>query len=167
MNIITTSETIAMVSFLRLLTDLQDFGSVLLGSAGGIIFALCVAASCFGALNAMTFTTARLIYVAGRERYLPAMFGELHPHRMTPVKALVLQGVLTSVMVILGDFSGLVMFYGVVGWSWYFVCSSLSERLRVDHSIRSHRFTGSRTEIGTVFIHVNGANLKGRIECLL
>jgi len=69
----------------------------------------------------MTFTTARLIYVAGRERYIPAMFGELHPKRMTPVKALVLQGVLTSVMVILGDFSGLVMFYGVVGWSWYFV----------------------------------------------
>ena len=84
---------------------------MLLGSAGGIIFALCVAASCFGALNASTFTAARLVYVAGRESYLPSMFGELHPKRMTPVKALVLQGVLCSVMVI-------------VGWSWYFVCSS-------------------------------------------
>ena len=95
---------------------------MLLGSAGGIIFALCVAVSCFGALNASTFTSARLIYVAGQESYLPSMFGELHPKRMTPVKALVLQGVLCSVMVIVGDFSGLVMFIGVVGWSWYFVC---------------------------------------------
>jgi amino acid transporter len=94
---------------------------VLFGSAGGIIFAVCVAASCFGALNATTFTTARLIYVAGREHYLPSMFGELHPKRMTPVKALVLQGVLCSIMVIVGDFSGLVMFYGVVAWSWFFV----------------------------------------------
>jgi amino acid transporter len=76
----------------------------------------------------MTFTTARLIYVAGRERHLPAMFGELHPIRMTPVKALVLQGVLDSVMVIVGDFSGLVMLYGVVGWSWYFVRSHLCVR---------------------------------------
>jgi amino acid transporter len=96
---------------------------MLFGSAGGIVFALCVAASCFGALNASTFTAARLIYVAGREHYLPAMFGELHTKRLTPVKALVLQGVLTSVMVIVGDFSGLLMFIGVVGWSWYFVNS--------------------------------------------
>ena len=96
---------------------------MLIGSAGGIIFAVCVAASCFGALNASTFTAARLIYVAGREHHLPHMFGELHPKRMTPVKALVLQGVLCSVMVMVGDFSKLVMFIGVVGWSWYFVCT--------------------------------------------
>jgi len=121
MSIITSSETIALVRSQICCFLFQDFGSTLFGSAGGIVFALCVAASCFGALNAATFTTARLIYVAGREHLLPAMFGELHPKRLTPVKALVLQGVLTSIMVILGDFSGLVMFYGIVGWSWYFV----------------------------------------------
>jgi amino acid transporter len=121
MSIIASSETIALVIAKCDPSKFQDFGSTLFGSAGGIVFAICVAASCFGALNATTFTTARLIYVAGRERLLPAMFGELHPKRMTPVKALLLQAVLTSLMVIVGDFSGLVMFYGVVGWSWYFV----------------------------------------------
>lgn len=60
------------------------------------------------------------------------MFGELHPKRMTPVKALLLQAVLTSLMVIVGDFSGLVMFYGVVGWSWYFVLPP-SDSSDVDH----------------------------------
>jgi len=94
---------------------------MLFGAAGGIVFALCVAASCFGALNSSTFTTARLIYVAGQEGILPSMFGQLHPTRMTPVKALVLQGVLSSVMVMVGDFGGLVLFAGVAGWSWYFV----------------------------------------------
>src|SRR5271168_3173918 len=101
----------------RSLFESQDFGSTLFGAAGGIVFALCVAASCFGALNSSTFTTARLIYVAGREGMLPSMFGQLHPKRMTPVKALVLQGVLSSVMVMVGDFGGLVLFAGVAGWS--------------------------------------------------
>jgi len=59
---------------------------------------------------------------------LPSMFGQLHPKRMTPVKALVLQGVMSSVMVMVGDFGGLVLFAGVAGWSWYFVLT-LNERI--------------------------------------
>jgi amino acid transporter len=128
---------------------LQDFGSTLFGSAGGIVFALCVAASCFGALNATTFTTSRLIYVAGREHLLPTMFGELHPKRLTPVKALVLQGVLTSIMVIVGDFGGLVMFYGMVGWSWYFVTSRSTNNL-----------TNQVTVLGVVVLRVRDPQLQ-------
>ncbi|MCO5562914.1 hypothetical protein L7F22_016550 [Adiantum nelumboides] len=44
-----------------------DFGSAVLGSTGGILFALIVAFSCFGALNGQVYTTARLVYAAGRE----------------------------------------------------------------------------------------------------
>lgn len=122
---------------------------MLFGSAGGIVFAICVAASCFGALNATTFTTARLIYVAGREGYLPSMFGELHPKRMTPVKALVLQGVLCSVMIVVGDFSGLVMFYGVVGWSWYFVCFSRCW-INIDYGVGCYCLKSAGPKIGEV-----------------
>lgn len=77
------------------------------------------------------------------------MFGELHSKRMTPVKALILQSGLTSLMVIVGDFSGLVMFYGVVGWSWYFVCYPLNY-IDVDHCLRRHCIESKRTEIGEV-----------------
>lgn len=53
------------------------FGSQVFGPIGSLILALTVSASCFGALNATTFTTGRLIYVAGKEGLIPAMFGKI------------------------------------------------------------------------------------------
>ncbi len=54
-----------------------QFGSQVFGPVGALILALTVGASCFGALNASTFTAGRLIYVAGREGYLPAIFSNI------------------------------------------------------------------------------------------
>lgn len=53
------------------------FGSKVFGSIGSLIFALIVSASCFGALNAQAFTSGRLVYAAGKEGYMPAMFGNI------------------------------------------------------------------------------------------
>ncbi|KAK3896951.1 amino acid permease-domain-containing protein [Staphylotrichum tortipilum] len=53
------------------------FGAKVLGPAGALLLALIVSASCFGALNASTFTSSRLVYVAGKEGYIPALFGRL------------------------------------------------------------------------------------------
>ncbi|KAH6715010.1 amino acid permease-domain-containing protein [Leptodontidium sp. 2 PMI_412] len=53
------------------------FGSKVFGPIGSLILALIVSASCFGALNATTFTSGRLVYVAGKEGLLPAMFGKI------------------------------------------------------------------------------------------
>src|SRR4051812_6484683 len=53
------------------------FGSKVFGPVGSLILALIVSASCFGALNATTFTSGRLVYVAGKEGYLPAIFGKI------------------------------------------------------------------------------------------
>jgi len=93
----------------------------LLGSAGGVTYAVCVMAAAFGTINAVTFTTARLIYVAAEERHLPSIFAVLHPKLLTPVRALVLLGILSSLMLIAGNLSGLILFGGLVEWNWYFV----------------------------------------------
>ncbi|KAH5278615.1 hypothetical protein HBI71_023400 [Parastagonospora nodorum] len=53
------------------------FGSQVFGPIGALILALFVSGSCFGALNATTFTSGRLVYAAGKEGYLPAMFGNI------------------------------------------------------------------------------------------
>jgi amino acid transporter len=53
------------------------FGSQVFGPIGSLLLALFVAGSCFGALNATTFTSGRLVYAAGKEGYLPAMFGSI------------------------------------------------------------------------------------------
>lgn len=53
------------------------FGTKVFGPIGGVILAIVVFLSCFGALNASTFTSGRLVYAAGKEGYLPSIFGTL------------------------------------------------------------------------------------------
>lgn len=132
------------------------FGSKVFGSVGALVLALIVSASCFGALNATTFTSSRLVYAAGKEGYIPAVFGRLgvgdseqnpiggslSTQRSrswfskkvarffgdedaglfyTPVYALILNAVLTAAYCVVGEFSTLVTFYGVAGYTFYFV----------------------------------------------
>lgn len=132
------------------------FGSKVFGSVGGLVLALIVSASCFGALNSTTFTSSRLVYAAGKEGYIPAIFGKLGVGDMdqtpsggslstmrsrswfskklqavfgdedaglfyTPVYALILNSVLTACYCIVGEFSTLVTFYGVAGYTFYFI----------------------------------------------
>ncbi|KAI9446335.1 L-methionine transporter [Lactarius indigo] len=99
-----------------------DFGRALFGPIGGSIFAFMVAFSCLGALNGSFFTTGRLIYVAGREGYLPALFGRLHPTRQTPLNAMLLQAGITITFILLGGgFRSLINFAVVASWAFYFL----------------------------------------------
>ena len=110
---------------------------------GGSIFAFMVAFSCLGALNGSSrflltagklmrvsgsfFTAGRLIYVAGREGYLPALFGRLHPTRQTPLNAMLLQAGITTAFVLLGGgFRSLINFAVVASWAFYFLTVGLS-----------------------------------------
>lgn len=99
-----------------------DFGRSLFGPIGGVLFAVMVAISCFGALNGSFFTTARLIYVAGKEGYLPAMFGRLNRSLETPLNAMLLQAVITIVFISMGDgFRSLINFAVVVPLMAFFL----------------------------------------------
>jgi amino acid transporter len=128
------------------------FGSQVFGPIGSLILALFVSGSCFGALNATTFTSGRLVYAAGREGYLPSLFGTIglgKSHRavrlhantksripkklvdwfadadagffFTPISAMMLNASLTGVYIVIGSFDTLVTFYGVAGYSFYFL----------------------------------------------
>ena len=126
-----------------------QFGDKVFGKAGALVFALIVSASCFGALNATIFTSGRLVYAAGKEGYLPSIFGHLWTRASsasnrlqrrswvgqfisrffgghfrigyTPINAMVLNSALTLVYVIVGEFKTLVTFYGVAGYTFYFL----------------------------------------------
>ncbi|KAH6684772.1 amino acid transporter-like protein [Halenospora varia] len=128
------------------------FGNKVFGPIGSLILALIVSLSCFGALNATTFTSGRLVYVAGKEGYLPAIFGKIgigndsEPAStrlrtrgwaskriakmfgddetglfFTPVYAMVLNAVLCACYIFVGEFGTLVTFYGVAGYTFYFL----------------------------------------------
>ena len=123
-----------------------DFGCALFGPVGGSIFAFMVAFSCFGALNgasllslhvintltgilASFFTSGRLIYVAGKEGWLPALFGRLHPTRRTPQNAMLLQAGITTAFIHLGGgFRSLINFAMVASWAFFFLTVRLSAK---------------------------------------
>ncbi|KAL8400592.1 hypothetical protein RB594_000842 [Gaeumannomyces avenae] len=128
------------------------FGAKVFGPIGSLVLALIVSASCFGALNSSTFTSSRLVYVAGREGYFPAFLGRIgvgsggehgamstraqssFAKRLarlfgdedtglfyTPVWALTVNAILTAAYVAVGEFGTLVTFYGVAGYTFYFL----------------------------------------------
>lgn len=127
------------------------FGSQIFGPIGSLILALVVSASCFGALSATAFTSGRLVYVAGKEGYLPAVFGNIgigNPEipnlgrlrkrswlsktvarligddgslGFTPINAMVLNGVLCIAYIVVGEFEALITFSGVAGYTFYFL----------------------------------------------
>ncbi|KAI0748211.1 L-methionine transporter [Daedaleopsis nitida] len=99
-----------------------DFGRALFGPIGGVVFAAMVAFSCFGALNGSSFTSARLIYVAGKEGYLPALFGRHNTRLKTPLNAMCLQAGITIIFILLGGgFRSLINFAVVASWAFYFL----------------------------------------------
>ncbi|KIP09584.1 hypothetical protein PHLGIDRAFT_28939 [Phlebiopsis gigantea 11061_1 CR5-6] len=131
MIIVTTLFVMANVSYFVVLdkatvglsnTVALDFGKAVFGRIGGIVFAAMVAFSCFGALNGSFFTSARLIYVAGKEGYLPALFGRQNKTLRTPLNAMCLQAAITIMFIAIGGgFRSLINFAVVASWAFYFL----------------------------------------------
>lgn len=68
------------------------------------------------------FTSSRLIYAAGKEGWLPALFGRLHRRLQTPLNAMCLQASLTITFIVVGGgFRSLINFSVVAAWTFYFL----------------------------------------------
>ncbi|MCJ1418230.1 hypothetical protein MMC32_004577 [Xylographa parallela] len=132
-----------------------QFGFAVFGPLGALALAVTVSLSCFGALNAATFTSGRLVYAAGKEGFLPRALGHIgmpgaaapalelgrgHEKRQgvwarvravigdedgaigfTPINAMVFNAALTACYVLVGEFATLITFYGVAGYTFYFL----------------------------------------------
>ncbi|KAJ5166478.1 uncharacterized protein N7482_005259 [Penicillium canariense] len=151
-----------------------QFGGKVFGPVGALILALVVGASCFGALNATTFTSGRLVYAAAKEGYLPSsfsriglgssssptppatdrlrrrswarrsfsrVFGDESRLGYTPINAMAFNAALTMVYIGVGEFGTLVTFYGVAGYTFYFVTvlGLIVLRIREPHLERPYR----------------------------
>lgn len=84
------------------------------------------------------FTSARLIYVAGKEGYLPAMFGRLNKTLRTPLNAMCLQAALTIMFIVIGGGFRKLINFAVVGTYAFDVACELSSKTPVKllgHSI--------------------------------
>jgi amino acid transporter len=65
--------------------------------------ALLVTLSSVGGVSAWFASSARLPFVAGVDKFLPAAFGRIHPKWQTPYVAMAVQAVLASVFIFLGQ----------------------------------------------------------------
>jgi len=137
MAVINSSNTVAVA-----------FGRHVFGPVGAIAFALIVSCSCYGSLAATTFTTSRLIYAASRQGLFPTRLAQLgwrkgtairlpvRTNRMskvarlfaddagffyTPIIATASTTAVSLVYVTIGDFETLTAFYGVAGYTFYFM----------------------------------------------
>jgi amino acid transporter len=67
------------------------------------VAALLVAVSCIGSTGAWLGAVARIPFVAGIDRYLPPVFGRMHPKWGSPVAALVTQSAIAAIFIFLGQ----------------------------------------------------------------
>jgi APA family basic amino acid/polyamine antiporter len=86
-------------------------GAALFGAAGGRVLAALVVLSVLGSLFAFMTMAPRVYYAMARDGAGPAFVGRLDPRTGAPVRAVVIQAVLATVLVALGTFDAIVAYF--------------------------------------------------------
>jgi APA family basic amino acid/polyamine antiporter len=88
------------------------------GPAAGVLIMLAIVTSVFGALNGNLLAKPRVAYAMARDGLTFAFLGKIHPRWSTPWVALLIQGAVAILMVlILRDFDTLTTYFVVVEWA--------------------------------------------------
>ena len=86
-------------------------GEVLFGRAGGLIFSLIVVVAVLGSLAAVVMSAPRVYFAMARDGVFIPSVAALHKRFETPARAISLQAVLASVLVIAGSFNEIVSYF--------------------------------------------------------
>src|SRR5881409_2467240 len=88
------------------------------GPAGGVVIMLAIMTSVFGALNGNLLAKPRVPYAMARDGLIFSFLGKTHPRWATPWAALVIQGAVAIIMVlVLKDYDSLTTYFVVVEWA--------------------------------------------------
>ncbi|HEU4746986.1 MAG TPA: amino acid permease [Gemmatimonadaceae bacterium] len=88
------------------------------GPVGGAVIMLAIMTSVFGALNGNLLAKPRVAYAMARDGLTFSFLGKIHPRWATPWTALLIQGGVAIIMVlVLGDFDTLTTYFVVVEWA--------------------------------------------------
>jgi len=105
----------SVASSTRIAADAAD---ALLGFGGGVLMSGLVIFSTFGALSGIILCGPRVYFSMAKDGLLFRWVGDIHPRYGTPHKAIVIQGVWSSVLVATGTYKAL--FTRVVYTEWIF-----------------------------------------------
>jgi APA family basic amino acid/polyamine antiporter len=92
-------------------TFVAQAGEVLFGPAGGIVFAAIVIVCVLGSLEAFIMSAPRVYYAMARDGLFLKSVARLHPRFGTPARAILVQGVIASVLVALGSFEQIIAYF--------------------------------------------------------
>jgi APA family basic amino acid/polyamine antiporter len=95
-----------------------DAADAVLGRGGGAMMAALVVFSTFGALSGIILAGPRVYYAMARDGLLFRWLGEVHPTHRTPHRAIVLQALWSSVLVLTGSYR--LLFTRVIYTEWIF-----------------------------------------------
>jgi basic amino acid/polyamine antiporter, APA family len=88
------------------------------GPAAGVVILLAIITSVFGALNGNLLAKPRVAYAMARDGLTFSFLGNIHQRWSTPWAALLIQGVVAIIMVLLlKDFDTLTTYFVVVEWA--------------------------------------------------
>ena len=87
------------------------------GPAAGVLILLAIITSVFGALNGNLLAKPRVAFAMARDGLTFSFLGKIHPRWSTPWAALLIQGAVAIIMVlVLKDFDTLTTYFVVVEW---------------------------------------------------
>ena len=121
-----------------------DAANSFLGRWGGAMIAVAIMISTFGAVNGTTMMSARVYFAMAREGRFFHRLADVHPRFHTPGKALIVQGVWTSVLVLSGTFDQLTDMLIFVSWIFYALAAAsvFTLRRRMPDAPRPYRVWG-------------------------
>ncbi|XP_033635937.1 b(0,+)-type amino acid transporter 1-like [Asterias rubens] len=124
---------VPMVTVIYLLTNIAYFTVIspvelLASSAVAVTFSerclgimawlipLGVCLSTFGSLIGALLSAPRITFAAGREGHMIKVMSMVNVKRLTPLPAIVLQGSIGILLIVIGDFNSIIKFSGLISW---------------------------------------------------
>jgi amino acid transporter len=110
--------------------------SGVLGSRGATVVSAIILVSILGALNGSILSGARIPYAAARDGVFPTPLARVHPRRLTPVVALLAQGLLACGLIAvftalgIGHFDAITDMVIFAEWAFYGMCAAAVILLR-------------------------------------
>lgn len=108
----------------------SDVAQVTLGAVGAGFVAAAILVSTLGANNGIILTAARIPYAMARGGLFFRSQGNVHPRFATPVAALVVQGVISSVLALSGTYGQLATYVVFASFVFYALSCGAVLRLR-------------------------------------
>jgi APA family basic amino acid/polyamine antiporter len=99
-------------------TFVAQAGAILFGPAGGVVFAAIVLVCVLSSLAALIMSAPRVYYAMAQDGLFLRAVARPHSRFGTPANAILIQGLVASVLVSNGSFQQIIAYFIFIAWSF-------------------------------------------------